>query len=265
MSYAVAHLEDALGVALFDRAGRRPALTAAGKALLADTRAVLAAVSALGARAEALAGRRAEPEVGVAVDAIVPASWLVALGRAFQQRFPEVTLRIRTEVVEAVPALVRDRAVHVGIGGPFDTGDDPLRRRPVGTAAIVAVAAPDHPLSRARAPLARAEVGDAVQIVIAQRAGAGRDHSVLSATTWRVADAATKLALIRAGLGWGTLPYELVADDLAAGRLVALHIEEWGPKPRPVDLFVFARSDRALGPAARWVWESLPALCAEAG
>ncbi|MGC7974414.1 LysR family transcriptional regulator, partial [Salmonella enterica] len=41
VSYAIATLEDQLGVLLFDRSGYRPQLTSPGVALLADARQVL--------------------------------------------------------------------------------------------------------------------------------------------------------------------------------------------------------------------------------
>src|SRR5882724_7142298 len=53
VSHAIANLEDQLGVALFDRSGHRPALTAEGRPLLADTRAILLKVDGMQARARA--------------------------------------------------------------------------------------------------------------------------------------------------------------------------------------------------------------------
>jgi LysR family nitrogen assimilation transcriptional regulator len=58
LSRQIGALEEELGVKLFDRVRRRLLLTAEGEQLLADCRAVLRSVGALGQRAEAL--RRGE-------------------------------------------------------------------------------------------------------------------------------------------------------------------------------------------------------------
>src|ERR1700734_3473703 len=67
VSQTLANLEGQLGVRLFDRTGRIPALTDAGRALLPDARGVAGAVDAFKARARGLAGGL-EAELPFAVD-----------------------------------------------------------------------------------------------------------------------------------------------------------------------------------------------------
>lgn len=83
----------------------------------------------------------------------------------------------------------------------------------------------------------------------------------MSGTTWRVSDEATKLALIRAGLGWGKLPLDLVREDLERGTLVQIVLEEWGPRPLMAPLYAITRTDSPPGPAGRWLLETLETLC----
>src|SRR5262249_9248601 len=81
ISYNIRQIEEALGLAVFDRPGPRAALTPAGRALLDEARAVLARVH----RLEHLAHRfRAghEPELEVIIDGILPMRPLTALLRA---------------------------------------------------------------------------------------------------------------------------------------------------------------------------------------
>ena len=47
VSHAIGNLEAQLGVALFDRSGRRPGLTAEGRSLVADARALLLQAAAM--------------------------------------------------------------------------------------------------------------------------------------------------------------------------------------------------------------------------
>jgi DNA-binding transcriptional LysR family regulator len=49
---------------------------------------------------------------------------------------------------------------------------------------------------------------------------------VLSLRTWRLGDLGAKRTLLLAGLGRGNMPEEMVAEDLAAGRLVRLELAE---------------------------------------
>src|SRR5881227_3926352 len=55
VSHAIAALEDTLGVTLFERGGRKPELTAAGRCLLADARAVVGRTEELKTRARSIA------------------------------------------------------------------------------------------------------------------------------------------------------------------------------------------------------------------
>src|SRR5690348_15301627 len=77
VSYTIANLEAQLGLELFRRGQRRPELTEAGRAILADARRVGILVDELRARAAGLT-RGLEAEVSLAVDVMFPVARLVA-------------------------------------------------------------------------------------------------------------------------------------------------------------------------------------------
>jgi len=263
VSQGISNLEETLGVALFDRTGRRPELTANGRSLLLDAQQVFAQVSQLRTRAASIA-KGLEADVSVVVDAIVPAELLVAMCRGFQARFPTVSLRIHTEVLAAVAEQVLDGSCHLGISGPIGIDNAGLTRRFLTHVAMLPVAGSNHPLARLEGPIPTTAVRDQIQVVISQRSKAtSGDHGVLSGHSWRVADAATKLTLIRAGLGWGNLPCEMVKGDLQVGALVQLQLEEWGPKPLLAPLSSIVRSDSPPGPAGQWLLKRLDVLSQE--
>jgi len=260
VSQGIANLEEELEVLLFDRSTRKPTLTEAGNSLLVDAQQIFEKVDALRVRAAGIS-EGLESELSLVVDTIVPASILVNLARAFQSTFPTVALRIHTETLNTVVALVLDGRCLVGLAGPVGLDAKNLRRRFVTNILTVPVVAKTHALATLAAPIPSSAFLDQTQIVISEhRKASGPDHNVLSPQTWRVAEAATKHALILAGLGWGKLPVEMVQDDLASGALVKLHLQEWGSQPTPIPLSSIIRTDTAPGPAAQWLLAYLDEL-----
>ncbi len=257
VSYAIDQLEAQLGIALFERGKRRmPMLTAAGSAVAAEARAVVGDVAALRAK---VAGMMTglEAELAIAVDVMLPTVRLVEMLQDFQRKFPTVGLRLYVEALGAVVDLVVRGVATIGVSGPAPFDGNGMATIDAGGVAIVPVAAPTHPLAGRR--LTAADVRDHVQLVLTDRSlrTAGQDFAVIALKTWRLGDLGAKHALLLAGLGWGGMPEAIVADDLAAGRLVRLDIVGW------VDglykLRIVHRTAQPPGPAGRWLIERLAA------
>jgi DNA-binding transcriptional LysR family regulator len=259
VSYGIANLESQLGLALFERAGtRRPQLTAAGKAVLAEARSVAEGIDGLKARVLGLR-RGLEAEVALAVDVMLPAARLADVLKAFGSAFPTVALRLHVEALGAVAALVLGRTAGLGISGPLAAEAPELERRSIGSIRLIPVAAPGHPLATDKA-LAPGAARDHVQLVLSDRSSftQGRDFGVVSARTWRLADLGAKHALLREGVGWGNMPLPMVANDLAAGRLVALALPDYPGEDYRFD--AVWRRDAPPGPAAQWLLDRF-AVC----
>ena len=252
VSYGITALEAQLGVTLFDREGsRKPALTEAGKAMLAQARAVADEVDTL------MAGMRSfnqglEAELGLAVDVMFPTHLMAEILREFQHEFPTVHLRLHVEALGAIAALVIDRAVDLGIGGPELIPLSDLERIAIGEVQMIPVAAPSHPLAQMN-PVPPGEVRRHRQLVLTDRSRLteGKEFSVFSANTWRLGDLGARHALMREGIGWGSMPVHLVATDIAAGSLVRLALPE-----APGMAYTFHalwRRDCPTGPARAWL------------
>ncbi|MFM5932219.1 MAG: LysR family transcriptional regulator [Novosphingobium sp.] len=256
VSYAIASMEAQLGVALFDREGsRRPVLTDAGKALLANARAVADEVDALVAGVRSY-NQGLEPELTLAVDVMYPTADIAGILREFEQIFPTVELRLHVEALGAIAALVLDGRATLGIGGPVIVEDPALERMAIGAVDLVPVAAPSHALARMDS-IAPGVSRKYRQLVLTDRSPLteGRDFSVLSPRTWRLADLGAKHALLLEGIGWGNMPRHAIADDLAVGRLVRLTIPE-----APDMAYGFNaqwRKDCRPGPARVWMLQAL--------
>jgi DNA-binding transcriptional LysR family regulator len=254
VSYAISTIESQLGVRLFDREGsRRPLLTPAGEALVADARRVTDDVDALLARMRAMQ-QGLEAELAIAVDVMVPGHTLALLLRDFQRTHPTVTLRLHVEALGAVAALVLDGRATLGIAGPDIIGHAELESTEVGAVDLVPVAAPGHPLAK-MPEIALGEASKHLQLVLTDRSSLteGKDFSVLSSQTWRLADLGAKHALLKEGIGWGNMPRHAIATDLAAGILRELAL----PERSSINyrLIALCRKDTPPGPAATWIRE----------
>ncbi|PNU04689.1 LysR family transcriptional regulator [Novosphingobium guangzhouense] len=256
VSYAIAQLESQLDVRLFDREGsRRPQLTEAGRALLSEAHAISDDVDALLAKVRSLR-QGLEAELSLAVDVMVPGHVLARLLRDFQARFPTVPLRLHIEALGAVAALVLDGRATLGIAGPDIMDLAEIERETIGSVEMVPVAAPDHALAKLDR-IAPGETRKHLQLVLTDRSPLteGRDFSVFSPRSWRLADLGAKHALLKEGIGWGSMPRHAVKADLEAGALVELQL----PERSALDYALVAlwRKDSRPGPAAVWVLDEM--------
>jgi DNA-binding transcriptional LysR family regulator len=262
VSHAMASLEAQLGVRIWDRSSKRPTLSAEGRVLLQGARRVCADVDALKQTAQGLL-EGLEPSLSLAVDALLPLSTVVDLARDFAAKFPAVQLRLYTETLSAVSALVLAGTCQIAVIGPAAHAPG-LERRYLATVRLIPVVAHEHPLAKLVGRIATAQLAEHVNVVLSERDSAQStpDQGVLSTHTWRVADLATKHALLVAGLGWGNLPEHVVREDLASGRLVRIQPRAWSDDEWNLSLSIVQRSDLAQGPAARWLLARLSELCA---
>ena len=256
VTYAIQKLEDQLGTELFDRSGYRPVPNEAGRALLPRATRILEELNAFGAQAGAIAGGL-EPEVTLVVDAMFSTPTLVRVLREFQREFPAVTLRILVESLGATAQAVLDGSADLGIALDFAAAIPELEATPMGDVELVPVAAPGHALAKMKGRIEPEALRNELQLVLTDRSSLtrGKEYSVFSTRTWRLADLGARHEMLLAGLGWGSMPCHMVEDDLAAGRLVRLDIRRPdGMKSLPRPGVVLARrKDKVLGPAGSWL------------
>ena len=255
ISYGVAQMEAQLGVTLFEREGsRRPVLTEEGRGLLAEAKSVADGIDSLLAKTRGLhAGL--ESEVSLVVDVMLPGEVTASVLRDFRMMFPNVALRLQVEALGAVAACLLDGGADIAIGGPVLADHAELERQAIGSVELVPVAAPDHPL--ARSGIAPGESRRHLQLVLTDRSPLteGREFSVLSPESWRLADLGAKHALLKEGIGWGNMPRHMVSADIAEGRLCLLDLPE---KPgADYTLSALWRRDARPGPATSWLIDAI--------
>ncbi|MGV6873207.1 LysR family transcriptional regulator [Pseudochelatococcus sp. B33] len=258
VSELVRGLELQLGVDLFDRRGRYPQLTAAGRALLTSARSIVADVDTLKSRARGMA-TGLEPELSVVIDVFFPIHVMAEAAKEFRERFPGVPLRLYVEALGGAFQLVLDQRASVGIVGSLPMMPPGIMSEPLSSIGFCLVAAADHPLASHAGTIPRAELSRHVQLVLTDRTdlSKGREFGVLSSQTWRLADLFAKHTFLLNGLGWGGMPFHTVKADIESGRLVELAIEDVPGSGLQLPISVAYRSNEPPGPAGRWLIERL--------
>ncbi len=252
VSHAIGNLESQLEVQLFDRSGQRPRLSPAGATLLADIRVLLLKADAVRARARGL-GQGVELEIVLAVDPQFP---LPVAGKALHalcDSYPTVAFRILSTPLGSSFDALLDGHCDLAITG-IDLAHPAIELESLMTVRRVAVAAAHHPLAvLGKRRIDTSTLADHIQIVgedLSARTS-GRDFGVVSPARWRVADNMTKHALIRAGIGWGSLPLWLIERELREETLVRLPVAAFGEAGETtLQTYLARRADRPLGPAA---------------
>ena len=255
ISYGIAQMEAQLGVTLFEREGsRKPVLTKEGKGVLAEAQSIADASDALLAKTRSLHSGL-ESEITLALDVMIPADLTAQVLREFRREFPTVSLRLKIEAMGAVTACLLDGEAQLAVAGPIVEQTPELQRQAIGSVELVPVAAADHPL--ARQDIQAGESRKHLQLVLSDRSDltAGREFSVLSPLTWRIADLSAKHALLKEGIGWGNMPTHMIAEDLLQCRLVRLSLPE-----KPEALYTLSatwRQDLQPGPATSWLIDAI--------
>lgn len=257
ISQAVATLEAAQAVPLFDRGGHRPVLTEAGRVLVEQARLVLGSA----ARFEAVAASHhagLEPELAIAIDPLVPTAPLIDSLRALSDTYPDLPVNFSTEGLGGSLRRLRSETAALAICLLLPAVPEDIIAYPLLRIGMRPVVAPGHPLASLKRPATRSDLEPHVQLVLSDPVDPGEgNYGLVSARRWRFVDLGRRLDFLLAGFGWCRMPEHLVSAAIATGQLKPLEIDD---DPTPGDgLTIYAahKRDRALGPAGRWLLDEL--------
>jgi DNA-binding transcriptional LysR family regulator len=256
ISQAVQLLETALGIALFDRAGKSPVLTAAGRVLLDDARQVVRGAEMMRVRAQSVVSG-IEAELTLAVEQVFPSTVLMESLKAFAEAFPLLPVTIFTEGLSAAETRLHDGLAQLGIYWPPFADAPDFEATFFGSVPLVPVVAATHPLAGERAPLTSDVLARHVQLVWTDRSPSGVSGGIVSSRVWRFADLGSRLEYLLAGFGWCNMPMHMVETHIAAGRLNRLELKEHGGRLRGFPLYVVHKRNHPPGRAGRWLIDDL--------
>lgn len=260
LSYTMQKLEEELDVMLFDRSGHRTKFTNVGRMLLERGRVLLEAADKLTTDAEALA-RGWETHLVIVCEALSPASLLFPLIDKLARK-ANTQVSLMTEVLAgAWERLEQGRAdIVIAPDMHFRTSSEVNSRRLYQITSVY-VAHPDHPIHQEPEPLSEVTRVKYRGIAMADTA---RERPVL---TVQLLDKQQRLTVstiedkhraLLAGLGVATMPYSLVEQDIAQGRLRVIGAEY----SHTTDIIMAWRRD-SMGEAKSWFLREIPKLLAQ--
>ena len=257
LSYTMQKLEEELDVVLFDRSGHRTKFTNVGRMLLERGRILLEAADKLTTDAEALA-RGWETHLTIVIEALIPTEKLFPL-------LDKLALKANTQVsfitevlAGAWERLEQGRADIVIAPDMHFRSSSEVNTRKLYTMNNVYVASPDHPIHQEPEPLSDVTRIKYRGIAVADTA---RERPVLTVQLLdkqqrlTVSSIDDKRRALLAGLGVATMPYSLVAQDIAQGRLRVV-----SPEYLMESQIIMAWRRDSMGEAKSWFLREIPKL-----
>jgi DNA-binding transcriptional LysR family regulator len=226
ISYAMARLQEKLGVKLFELKGRKAHLTELGRLLLADAEPHLAGFHQLEQRARSLASG-GESEIRLSVDSIFPNDRLFAALLEFRRLFPYVHLKLRQSAFLSSDSEFSAHNAHLCISGLISRE---YFVHPILEIRMLAVAQRDHPLHSLERHVSRADMMQHTLAIIegissgsTKRQPRGPAQRFLPVSTIEAA-----IDAVHSGLCFGWLPEYRIQSFLDTGELRSLRMQAGG-------------------------------------
>ena len=220
----IQQLEEELGVPLFERVGRRMALTEAGKRVLPQARELLAAADRL-----LECGREDRTPSGtlrVDMAETLLCYRMQPVIRAFRERAPQVRLIVRSCNCMQIPLGVRDGTCDLGVGYDMDWNREALEVEPMGSYDIVLLASPDFAEPDFTTPGQRKKVSlvtDEPDSIFRRRLEDYlRRREIELDVTLELWSIETIKRCVMSNLGFTFLPRFAAKEELASGALAEL-------------------------------------------
>jgi DNA-binding transcriptional LysR family regulator len=231
VSARIQELEQALGVPLFDRATRRPFLTAKGRELVAYAERALDLVAEI--KLKVGSEQELTGIVRMGVPELVAVTWLPAFVAMVRARFPKLTLQLEValnpELINRLHEGQSDIAIIVETGAELAFKSRYLGSVQFAWMASRALNLPDKvwtPQELSELPMIYQGTESATRQLMRQWLGSQIDHEPYS-----ICNSMGGIAsLTMAGVGVGFLALPFYADDLAAGKLQKLKTDPESPR-----------------------------------
>jgi DNA-binding transcriptional LysR family regulator len=253
VTYAVQQVEKLLGVKAFQLEGRKAVLTPAGRMLYSRARVLLDEASSI----ERAAHRNSagwEAEITIAVEIVFPTWLLLKCLDRLGREAPHTRIEVIETVIGGAPEALLERRVDLALTPrvpPGFSGESLMRL------AMVPAAHPSHPLFRLGRRLTLKDLRKHRNLIVRDTSDKRdkRGGFLEAEQRWTVGHMATSLQAARMGFGFAWYPEEKIREEIAAGELKVLPLEDGGDAFGEIYL-VFADPEGA-GPGVRRLAEIL--------
>jgi len=232
LTYNIRKFEDQLGIKILDRSKHRAEFTEAGRALLDQGRHLINLSNQVLENVKQVATGW-EAVLRIAYDEILSTEPLFDLIKRFQKQCPQTNLELHSEVLGGCSDALLSNRVDIAIGFPAPLpSKNELIFEPMGKTKFVFAVAPHHPLAKIDGTLSTDIIKKYYAIVARDSARQTQSQSSMILSEQRRLTFSSmdlkKQAQIM-GLGIGFLPYNLIKEDVAHGRLVIKQVERHQP------------------------------------
>lgn len=256
ISQAIKNLEDEFSIKLFSRAAYRPTLTDEGKTFLVKAQKTLTEMRALSTFAQEL-GKGHEPILRVGIDAVSPIPLILEILKKFSKLHPETELSLQFEVLGGTMERLMDGEVDLALTHVL-TQDNLVQTIPVTKIKMIPVISPELIKKN---KITRELLMGFTQIVVRDSSKHSTPFSfglMEGARKLVISDNGLKKELILSGIGWGSLPDAIIEKELKNKKLIPIHLPDIQEKVLEISLI--KRTDKALGPVAKKLWEEIRTL-----
>jgi DNA-binding transcriptional LysR family regulator len=251
VSIQVKHLEESVGLPLFEHAGKKISLTEAGWILYRCSQTIRGVLEDAGEQIDELMGiQRGKLDITVATTASYFASRILA---GFARRFPQIAISLDVTNREALLRQLELNQCDLVIMGEPPRGKR-LKSMPIMENPLVIIASPDHPFaSRKKIPVK--DLGE--QTFVFRESGSGTRAAIMrffdkkgipiQITMEMTSNEAIKQT-VQAGLGLGIVSLHTVELELETGSLVELDVAHF---PLKRFWYLVRRADKQMSPVAQ--------------
>lgn len=250
ISTAIANLEADLALTLFDRQGRQPVLTAAGRKVLSQVQEILAASERLDALSIRLAGN-VEPRLTIVFSDTYQPKHHDRMMMNFEQRYQDIELECMIAEDGDVLDLLQSGRAHLGMVETQKNypPDIAFARLPNQTEMGLFVAR-QHPLAQLSAPTPE-QLARTRQLYL--NTYTGTEAARPGGPVWSAPSYLMLLEMAEQGFGWAVLPRWLVRQ-YSHEKLTELRPRGW---PKMISVDVVWSKLTPPGPAGYWLLEQL--------
>jgi len=222
VSYQISKLEQQLGCDLFDRSGYRAALTPVGERMTEEGRKLLRQAESVSQLVHRIS-EGWEPQLKLITDGMLPIAPLLGLLKQMGARDIPTRVLLRVEFLSGVQRrfMAEDADMMLTLEYQPDPALSAIALRPI---EAVLVAASEHPLA-GQSAISLAQLQLHTELTVADSGcddASGGSQTFGSERIYYLSDFNAKHQALRMGAGFGWMPLNQVADELAQGILAEL-------------------------------------------